>query len=615
MKKLLAGLLAGVMVLGVTGCEKSPSPDESGTEGTISSSIISGRYLHDVYTDKSCYDPGGRAVLISQVYNPGVEPLEAQVRYTVKHLGQVMDTLEKTVTIDVADTEEVRMVWTAPEEDFTGYSVEVQVLQGEELLDYEMTAVDVSSDWNVFPRYGYLTKFGRRSYEETQELLTELSKYHINGLFYYDHIDRHDKPLAGTPDDPAESWTNLANQEVYKSTIDDLIRVGHQLNMKSFSYNLIFGAYPDYESLGIQTEWGMFKDRTHTEFDFHPLPTTWKASQIYLMDPANKGWQDYYIQAYKDFLSVFDFDGIQVDSLGARGYPIYDYNGNELQLDLRYSELLDRMTKELDTKIIFNAVSEYGQEDVASKVDLDIMFAEVWPWSHKSYNSLKDAVDNSRRLLGNDRGVVLPAYMDYDIKSSGEEFNLPGVLYTNAVIIASGGQHLELGDNGMLSSEYYPGTTLKMSRDLVKATRNYYTFMTAYENVLRGGGLEEVTTRTYVNDEFCSLTGAQGEIWSFTKVKSEKNLEVLHLINLQDVENLEWVDRNGTQTAPQVMTNVKVKQYVQKPAASVLVASPDYQQGMMQEVPFTAGSDDKGDYIEFEIPHLEYWTMSVIQYA
>lgn len=615
MKKLLAGLLAGVMVLGVTGCEKSPSPDESGTEGTISSSIISGRYLHDVYTDKSCYDPGGRAVLISQVYNPGVEPLEAQVRYTVKHLGQVMDTLEKTVTIDVADTEEVRMVWTAPEEDFTGYSVEVQVLQGEELLDYEMTAVDVSSDWNVFPRYGYLTKFGRRSYEETQELLTELSKYHINGLFYYDHIDRHDKPLAGTPDDPAESWTNLANQEVYKSTIDDLIRVGHQLNMKSFSYNLIFGAYPDYESLGIQTEWGMFKDRTHTEFDFHPLPTTWKASQIYLMDPANKGWQDYYIQAYKDFLSVFDFDGIQVDSLGARGYPIYDYNGNELQLDLRYSELLDRMTKELDTKIIFNAVSEYGQEDVASKVDLDIMFAEVWPWSHKSYNSLKDAVNNSRRLLGNDRGVVLPAYMDYDIKSNGGEFNLPGVLYTNAVIIASGGQHLELGDNGMLSSEYYPGTTLKMSRDLVKATRNYYTFMTAYENVLRGGGLEEVTTRTYVNDEFCSLAGAQGEIWSFTKVKSEKNLEVLHLINLQDVENLEWVDRNGTQTAPQVMTNVKVKQYVQKPAASVLVASPDYQQGMMQEVPFTAGSDDKGDYIEFEIPHLEYWTMSVIQYA
>lgn len=603
------------MVLGVTGCEKSPSPDESGTEGTISSSIISGRYLHDVYTDKSCYDPGGRAVLISQVYNPGVEPLEAQVRYTVKHLGQVMDTLEKTVTIDVADTEEVRMVWTAPEEDFTGYSVEVQVLQGEELLDYEMTAVDVSSDWNVFPRYGYLTKFGRRSYEETQELLTELSKYHINGLFYYDHIDRHDKPLAGTPDDPAESWTNLANQEVYKSTIDDLIRVGHQLNMKSFSYNLIFGAYPDYESLGIQTEWGMFKDRTHTEFDFHPLPTTWKASQIYLMDPANKGWQDYYIQAYKDFLSVFDFDGIQVDSLGARGYPIYDYNGNELQLDLRYSELLDRMTKELDTKIIFNAVSEYGQEDVASKVDLDIMFAEVWPWSHKSYNSLKDAVNNSRRLLGNDRGVVLPAYMDYDIKSNGGEFNLPGVLYTNAVIIASGGQHLELGDNGMLSSEYYPGTTLKMSRDLVKATRNYYTFMTAYENVLRGGGLEEVTTRTYVNDEFCSLAGAQGEIWSFTKVKSEKNLEVLHLINLQDVENLEWVDRNGTQTAPQVMTNVKVKQYVQKPAASVLVASPDYQQGMMQEVPFTAGSDDKGDYIEFEIPHLEYWTMSVIQYA
>lgn len=614
-KRLLAGLLAGTMIFALAGCEKGNGSAESGMGAGEPSSVISGRYIHDVYTDKSCYNPKDKAVLISQVYNPGIETLEATVSYTVKHLGQVMDTLEKTVSIAVADTQEVRMVWATPDQDFTGYSVEVRVSEGERLLDYEMTAVDVSSDWNVFPRYAYLTKFGRRSYDETKELLAGLSKYHINGLFYFDHIDRHDKPLAGTPDNPAEMWTNLANQPVYKSTIDDLIKAGHLLNMKSFSYNLIFGAYPDYASVGVKTEWGIFKDPTHTEFDFHPLPSTWKASKIYLMDPANKGWQDYYIQVYKDFLSVFNFDGIQVDSLGGREYDIFDYNGNKLQLDKRYSELLDRMTKELDTKIIFNAVSEYGQDDVASKVDLDIMFAEVWPWSHKSYNSLKETVDNANRLLGSNRGVVIPAYMNYDIKSSGKEFNLPGILYTNAAIIASGGQHLELGDNGMLSSEYYPATTLKMSRDLIKATRNYYTFMTAYENVLRGGGLEEVTTRSYVNGELCSATGAKGDIWSFTKVKSKENLEVLQLINLQDVDNLEWVDRNGTQPAPQVMKNAKVKQYVQKPAAFVLVASPDYREGIMEEVAFTSGSDEKGEYIEFEIPHLEYWTMAVIQYA
>ena len=296
-KRLLAAVLACVMILGTAGCEKNPGPDASGSGGEGEPAMITGRYLHDVYTDKSCYEPRDKAVLISQVYNPGVETLEAKVTYTVKHLGQVMETLEKTVSVAVADTQEVRMVWATPDQDFTGYAVEVRVSEGETLLDYEMTAVDVSSDWNVFPRYAYLTKFGRRSYDETQELLAGLSKYHINGLFYFDHIDRHDRPLAGTPDNPAETWTNLANQLVYKSTIDDLIKAGHQLNMKSFSYNLIFGAYPDYESVGVKTEWGMFKDQNHTEFDFHPLPSTWKASKIYLMDPANKGWQDYYFQA------------------------------------------------------------------------------------------------------------------------------------------------------------------------------------------------------------------------------------------------------------------------------------------------------------------------------
>lgn len=579
------------------------------------SGLISGRYLHDVYTDKSCYKPKKKVTLISQVYNPGTEVLNARVTYTVKHYGQTIDILERSVSVDVADTQEVRAIWTAPGKDYTGYSVEVRVYEGDTLLDYDMTAVDVSSDWNVFPRYAYLTKYGRRSYNETQELLAGLSKYHINGLFYYDHIDRHDRPLAGTVRHPDESWKNLANQVIYKSTIDDLIKAGHLLGMKSFSYNLIFGAYPDYEDIGAKTEWGIFKDKAHAEFDFHPLPSSWKASKICLMDPANREWQDFYIQAYRDFLKVYDFDGIQVDSLGSRPYPIYDYDGNELQLNLRYAELLDRMTKELDTKVIFNAVSEYGQREVASQVDLDIMFAEVWPWSHNTYFSLKDTVDNANRLLGSDRGVVIPAYMDYDIRTSGGEFNLPGILYTDAVIMASGGDHLELGDTGMLSSEYYPAATLSMSKKLTKALRNYYTFMTAYENLLRGGGLEETVTRSYVNGKFCSASGSMGEIWSLTKVKKEENLEVLQLINFRDVDSLEWVDRNGTQRAPQVIENAVVRQYVQKEVSSVLVASPDYEQGIMRETAFTSGKDAKGLYVEFVIPHLEYWTMAVMQYA
>ena len=579
-----------------------------------SAQIESGRYIKDVWTDKSAYSPGEKAVVNVQIHNPEAEVLTGKVVLTVKKWNKVVDTIEKEFSAKADETSDVTAEWTAPDADFTGYAVQLDLFRGKELLDYEMTAVDVSSDWNVFPRYAYLTKFTKKQNDNVRSTLEDLRKYHINGLFFFDHLHRHDQPLSGTAENPDETWENLARVKISKQTVDNLIDTGHELGMKSFSYNLIFGAYTDYETLGIKTEWGIFKDKNHTEFDFHPLPDNWKTKNILLMDPGHKEWQDFYLAQYKEFLKVFKFDGIQVDSLGSRPYDIFHYNGDPLKLDVRYSELLNRMVDELDTKIIFNAVSEYGQQDVGEKVPLDIMFAEVWPWSHTSYMSLKETVDNGQRLIGNGRGVVVPAYMDYEYKKSAMEFNTPGIMYTNAVLLASGGQHLELGDAGMLSSEYYPARTLKMSDELTKATRNYYTFMTAYENLLRGGGFEEVITRSYVNDRLCSGSGAKGEVWSFTKVKEKENLEVLNLINLKDVVNTEWVDNEGKQSAPKAIKNAKIKHYVQKEAANILAASPDYRQGLMDEIKFTKGSDSKGKYVEFELPSLEYWSMVVIQY-
>ena len=55
-----------------------------------------------------------------------------------------------------------------------------------QIKDYRMTAIDVSSDWNRFPRYGYITKLDYRSDEEIATTLNRLKKHHINGLFYYD---------------------------------------------------------------------------------------------------------------------------------------------------------------------------------------------------------------------------------------------------------------------------------------------------------------------------------------------------------------------------------------------------------------------------------------------
>jgi len=570
-----------------------------------------GRYIKDIYTDKGSYLPSRKVKITLLLHNPDTKPLEGSINLKIKRLDETVYETNREFSLEVGRDFEPDFSWKAPEDDFTGYAVEACLYSGENLLDYAMTAIDVSSDWNVFPRFAYLTDMGRRSYEESERIIQNLSRFHINGLFYYDVMDRHDKPLAGTVENPDPRWNTIGNALVDANTLKDMIDIGHRYNMKSFFYNLIFGGYSTYQELGIKKEWGLFKDKEHKVQDHHPLPESWESS-IYLFNPANKDWQDHFLKVHRDLLSVYDFDGLQVDSLGNRG-QIYDYDGNPIKLDDTYASLLKRIPGELNTRVIFNAVDMYGQYQVASEVDYDILYAEIWPYKAKTYNSLKGIVDSMNRMTKGKRGIVIAAYMNYQKAKSGGKFNTPGVNFTNATILAAGGSHLEIGDLGMLSSEYYPARHLEMDYDLQKSIRNYYSFMTAYENVLRGSGLEEISATTYVDGELTSYDGRAGKIWSFTKVKKPENLEIIHFINLRDASHTEWADNDGTQTKPAVLKNRMVKQYTTANVNKVFVASPDYCEGFLNQVDFERGSDEKGDYIEFNLPYLEYWTMAILK--
>ena len=80
----------------------------------------------------------------------------------------------------------------------------------------------------------------------------------------------------------------------------------------------------------------------------------------------------------------------------------------------------------------------------------------------------------------------------------------------------------------------------------------------------------------------------------------------------KNVEDTEWVDADMKQAAPPVMKDVKVKHYVNG-VKQVLAVSPDYQEGIMKEISFEIGTDGNGDYVEFELPYLEYYTMIVFE--
>lgn len=564
-----------------------------------------GKYIREILLNRSMYSPG--EIIRGSLTLSGIDRNSGRVHVILRHLGEKVWEDELTVNPGTAS---LSFSIPAPEKDFTGYALETYLYLEGGLADYDMTGVDVSSDWNVFPRYGYVTKMDR-SADEVARTLERLKNHHINGLFYYDVFDTQEKPLAGTVENPAESWNTLNRSLARKQTLLDTIRIGHELNMKSFFYNLIFGTYDNYEEAGVSREWGMYCDQRHQEQDVHDISGIgWETEKFWLMNPGNRFWQDYYIKVHKDLFAVYPYDGIQVDSLGPRGNR-YDYEGNELQLDNAYVPMLNRLVKELEKKVIFNPVSAYGMEPQLKAVDYDIVYMEVWPSDTPDFAALKEKVDEIYKSSKGRRGTVIAAYMNYDAPKS-ENFNTASINYVNAVLMSAGASHLELGDTGMLSSEYYPGNSMQISSGLAEDIRREYDFMVAYENLLRGTGLTQVRDETFVGGRRTGADFKPGNVTSFTKVKSqegEPDREILHLLNFDGAAHDSWVDKGLAQTAPKIMRQVTVSHHCTKVPSKIWVASPDWEDGIGREVPFT----QENGTVTFTLPYLEYYTVVVIE--
>ena len=582
--------------------------ERSGLTGAERAQVVSqGAYIRELVTDRSMYSPGETIQVQMTLANPAGGAWEAEVKMVLRHYTEIVWQEEARIPMD---SKGYSFSLQAPGEDFMGYSLEVSLYRDGQLMDYEATGVDVSSDWNVFPRYGYVTKMDQ-SKGEVNEALTRLKNHHINGLFYYDVFDTQEKPLAGTAEAPADSWKTLNQSTARRETLLNTIDIGHQYNMRSFFYNLIFGAYDDYQNAGVSPEWGMYCDQRHQEQDVHDISGIgWETEKFWLMNPADPQWQDHYIQVHKDLFSVYPYDGIQVDSLGYRG-DRYDYDGNPIQLDNAYVPMLNRLSEELGKKVIFNPVSLYGMEPQLKGTDYDIVYVEVWPGETPDFAALKKTVDDIYRKTKGEKGTVIAAYMNYGAPKS-ENFNVPSINYVNAVLMAAGASHLELGDTGMLSSEYYPGNSMRITAGLAEDLEDSYSFLVAYENLLRGTGLEPAADETYLDGKRTGSDLKPGNVSSFTKIKHQsgwKDREVLHLLNFDGASHDSWVDKGLAQTAPVTKTNVTVRhKYTQTPE-KVWIASPDYQAGIPQEVPFTV----QDGYVTFSLPYLEYYTMVVIE--
>ncbi|MBT2723737.1 glycoside hydrolase family 66 protein [Bacillus sp. ISL-46] len=581
----------------------------------------SGTIIKLVNTDKARYNPGQSVEIFVDLLNKTGANFSGNVTLYFRYLGSQADTDQvKSITLAENEAKTLTYSWTPPPNDYRGYLVEVWVRDDTgTIIDSGSTAVDVSSTWTKYPRYGYVSEFSDTT--DSAKKTWELKNYHINGLQFYDWQWKHHIP---NPDPSHAYWQDIGNRWISRNTVNSYIDNAHSYNMKAMNYNLINGAFDNYWNDGVQVAWGLFKDSNGNydpgRQDAHPLENGWATSKIYLSNPANTDWQNYINLKESEVFKNFAFDGWHIDSLGPRG-DLYDWNRNHINLEDTYGSFINAAKASLGKDIVFNSVEAYGQ-DQASKSNADFVYSELWDGnpSNDDYADLVKLVEKSKAL--SNKSVVFAAYMNrnYSKTTPAEtkrNFNDSSIRLADAAIFAAGASHIELGDGGyMLSDEYFPNKNLIMTDSLKKAMGNYYNFLTAYENLLRDNivkGSNKITLTDQVN--FPSSTdGEAGKIWTFAK--SKNGYDIVHLINLMNNTSTKWRDDNGDYPAPNVQENIPVKIYYDGTLSSnakVWWATPDFENGKANSLSYTKGSDSQGNYISLTVPKLHYWDMVWIE--
>lgn len=570
--------------------------------------INNSKLISDVYTDKARYNPKEPAVIKIELSNKLNKDYNGTLEVYFKHLDKTVENKQIKVSLKNNEQRTISLSWNTPQEDYTGYLVEVYAFHGISVDDNKNTAVDVSSDWSKFPRYGYLAEYPEQPKEKTESIIEWINKFHVNGLQFYDWQNKHQKPLPAEENNMPRSWKDIANRDIYFKTVKDYIELAHSKNIKAANYNLIYGAYADYEKDGIKPEWGIYKDKQHSSQDMHNLPAGW-ASSLFVFNPANKDWQNYIFNAEKDVNKVLKFDVFHMDTLGGRGQT-FDYYGKDVNLPDTYTEFINNAKKELGVGVVFNTVNRYGLEQVA-KGDVDFLYSELWPSDFPNYYSLKDAIDKGYELTNGSKNTVIAAYMNYGKAGMPGKFNEHSVRLTDAAIFAAGGAHIELGDTGMLAREYFPNKNLKMTDSLISAMRSYYDFLTAYENLLRDC-LKNTNNKIELEGIKVSSNGLQNTVWAYSKEK--KGFETVQMINLLGMKRPAWRDDGANYDAPEFKKDIKLNYTVKEgKVKGVYLASPDLNGGKSISLKYKAKNESDGVHLEISVPELQYWDMVYIE--
>jgi dextranase len=546
----------------------------------------------DINLDKAYYRPGEVVSIAIQLEtkNEGAHPVRLEL--VIRHLMEVVETFEQQAEVDQGISS-FEFKFTPPPHAPRGYGIDLCAHgdDGRELA-CKFSAFDVLENWTQSPRYGFLTDFSPER-SDAEETISVLSRYHINGLQFYDWMFRHDQFIT-----EKEPYRDPLNRLLSRTTVEVLIQAAHQHNIAAMPYTAIYAAsVPFYET---HQDWALYQasgDPFRLGEDF-----------LIYMDPRpDSPWVEHLLSQFDLVLSVLDFDGIHLDQYGDPK-AAQDARGNSFALDEPIASTIDA-TKELvrshrsDGAVVFNAVNNWPIEAVAPS-EQDFIYIEVWR-PHIWFQDLHKLIVNAQEVSGG-KAVVLAAYIDPSLEHNAR--------LMDAVIFASGGGHIEIGENnGMLADPYFPKYEA-MSSDLAAVMRTYYDFMVRYQDVI-GPRTSDVSKEVQGSIEIEGSTTDhrlhKDVVWPIAR--RGDGFLAISLINLQGITSPEWA--KAIDEPPKSLGPTRAWIWgLDRGVSRLWLADPDSGDPRPKDLCFELYEDDEGYGVSFPIPSLTYWGLVVIEW-
>lgn len=409
-----------------------------------------------------------------------------------------------------------------------GYHV-VCELRDREGLRRARSAFDVREHWRSTPRYGFLCDFAQT--DTHADLQKFFCHFHLNVTQFYDWMERHDALVPKKPE-----FVDPMGRELSTRGITSRIGALREIQSACIAYAAVYAALKDYAE--EHPEQGMY-DNQGVQYAL--------IERFFLMDISGGSmWRDHILKEFEQVLQ-FGFDGLHLDQYG---FPksARRWDGSTVCMDDAYLSFIDACRESLGdrTGLIFNAVSSYPVHSVSASAQ-DVVYVEVWPPMVR-YRHLSALIERVRRETRGTKQAVLAAYL----KGFGETTRMrsqaiaQSALLVSAVILASGGYHLVLGEvGGMLAEAYYPNYT-PVIPELYASLRAMYDVVTADADLLSATDVIDVSWSFVggINEEILihgapvSLEPDGGRVW--VRVTQTGPGLVLHFINLLWVDRDEW---------------------------------------------------------------------------